>query len=1075
MHQRPVQPVAGLPCAPRGEVRPGALDDVHPCEPRRPCQAAGVTELAPGVYESVRTRRLLEQLAALSDVEPRFEAVGEQEAPGVLARHVAQAVEDVLTHRKDASERLRVVNQLLLTLESEQESVDDGLQQLVTLTRRVAPGVFALTRPLTPLGTSALLTNAAGEPSLQSELAAELASADEVSLLCAFIRWHGLRVLKEPLTVLRDRGVPLRVITTTYLGGTEQRAVDELARRFGAEVKVHYETASTRLHAKAWLFRRNSGFDTAFVGSSNLSRSALVDGLEWNVRLSGTQTPELVRKFAATFDTHWADPAFVGYDPDRDGERLAAALAAGGRGVARRDQITLSGLQLDARPHQRLILEALDSERLVHDRHRNLVVAATGTGKTVVAALDYRALRERAGRDLSLLFVAHRQEILDQARRTYQEALSDASFGERLVGGDVPRTWRHVFASVQSLAGRGVGTIDPGQFDVIVIDEFHHAEAATYRRVLDHFRPQELLGLTATPERSDGVDVRSFFDGRTAYEMRIWDALADDLLVPFHYFGVADDVDLTTVTWKRGTGYDVGELTRVYTGNDARTAKVLAALRDIVTDVGRMRAIGFCVSVEHARYMAERFTAAGVPSVAVSARTSDAERADALRRLRDRTVSCLFAVDLFNEGVDVPEVDTLLMLRPTESATLFLQQLGRGLRRAPDKAVLTVLDLIGQHRREFRFDARYRGLTGATRRGLQHQVEHGFPFLPSGSQIILDRVSRTIVLENLRQQVTLSRRRLVDDVRSHGDLDLAGYLHESGTELADVYRSGGSWTALRREAGLPTLPAGPAEADLLRRMAAFAHVDDPERARTYARLAGAGPDGAPTTAYDELSDREQQLALMLFFTMWPDGGGLDSYDQGLRQLREHPAVGDELSRLTALSVDRARALPVPLGPALEDVPLFSHARYRRDEILAAIGWASLERKTRGHVKGVEWSPARQVDVLLVNLHKSEKDFSPTTMYRDYAISPDLFHWESQNMTTVGSSTGRRYLQHHETGSHVILFTRDRQKDEVGSAPFVCLGDVDYVSHRGERPIAITWQLRRPMPATVYRSACVAAG
>lgn len=235
----------------------------------------------------------------------------------------------------------------------------------------------------------------------------------------------------------------------------------------------------------------------------------------------------------------------------------------------------------------------------------------------------------------------------------------------------------------------------PDHFDVVVIDEFHHAEAPTYRRLLDHLTPVELLGLTATPERADGVDVRSFFDGRTAYELRLWTALAADLLVPFHYFGVHDDVDLSGLEWKRGS-YDVAGLERVYTGNDGRAVKVLAELRDKVTDVGTMRALGFCVSVAHAEYMARVFADAGIPALAVSGQTREDDRAAALDKLRRREVNALFAADLFNEFLDLPEIDTVLLLRPTQSPTVFLQQLGRGLRRAHGKAVLTVLDFIGQ-------------------------------------------------------------------------------------------------------------------------------------------------------------------------------------------------------------------------------------------------------------------------------------------------------------------------------------------------------------------------------------------
>ncbi|GHE76621.1 helicase [Amycolatopsis deserti] len=1022
--------------------------------------------LAHGVYEAVRTHRLDRALdAARERFAPEFSGVDEADAPEVIARHVADAVRRVIAEESDGGRRVELANRVLSMLAAEDDRLTDTLQQLIALSEVTGTGARQHIRPVTPLSQAALLTNAKEEPSLSAELRAELASADRVDLLCAFIRWPGLRLLEEVLLDLRDRGVPFRVLTTTYVGATERPAIDRLVKQFGAQVRISYETQSTRLHAKAWLFRRNSGFDTAFVGSSNLSRSALVEGLEWNVRLSGVATPELLRKFEATFDSYWESSAFVPYDPDTDADRFDDALRQAGRRGSAPATISLAGLEVRPLPHQQEILEALESERQVHDRHRNLVVAATGTGKTVIAALDYRRLR--ADGDPTLLFVAHRKEILQQALRIYRETLIDEKFGEAYVGGVRPERWRHVFASIQGLDAHGIDKLPPEHFDVVVVDEFHHAEAPTYQRLLGHLRPKELLGLTATPERADGRDVRELFGGRTAFELPLWEALSADLLIPFHYFGVADGVDLAGVEWKRGR-YDVSGLERLYTGNDARAAKVLKELRDKVTDVATMRALGFCVTIAHAEYMARVFRNAGINALAVSGNSSPADRERAISALRAREVNVLFAVDLFNEGLDIPEIDTVLFLRPTDSATVFLQQLGRGLRRAPGKAVLTVLDFIGQHRKEFRFDTRYRALTGATRRGLQRQIEQGFPFLPAGSQVVLDRVAQRIVLDNVRTQLRFTRSQLAADVRSHGDLALADYLHAADRELVDVYRGGGSWTGLRRDAGLPTPPAGPDEGSLLRRMSAFTHVDDPERAEVYRQLATAdGPD------YEDLTERQQRLARMLLFTLWPKRGEFRSYRAGLDRLRRHPAVCAEIAELAALGLDTARHVPASLGEGLQHVPLASHSRYRREEILAALGYATLQRVPGNHVSGVAWCEDTRTDALLINLRKSEKDFSPTTMYRDYAISPELFHWESQNATSLDSPTGRRYLAHRAQGSHVVLFVRETKTDDLGAAPFVCLGPASYVEHRGERPIAITWRLHRPMPADAFSVASVA--
>lgn len=1023
-----------------------------------------MTDLPTGLYERLLTDDLVTRLDGVLHLDA---AVGEVEGPGTLADHLGRALLRALEDLP-VDQRVDKANQVLADLGSTDRLVA-GPRQLLAIAREEQPGVWRLlkTRPAVPLSRPALLTNATSDPKLGAELRAELQTADRVDLLCAFVKWTGLRVLESELVQLKERGVRLRVLTTTYIGATDRKALDRLVRDFDAEVKVNYETQSTRLHAKAWLFRRNSGLDTAYVGSSNLSRAALLDGLEWNVKLAGSHTPELLAKFEATFDSYWADPSFVTYDPDFDADRLDRALAVAS-GLQDRGTVThsVSGLEVRPYPHQQHILDRLELERQDHGRHRNLVVAATGTGKTVIAALDYARM---AGRP-SLLFVAHRKEILEQSLRTYREVLADGSFGELYVGGAVPDQWRHVFASIQSLSAAALDRLPGDHFEIVVVDEFHHAEATTYRRLLDHVAPDELLGLTATPERSDGLDVRSFFGGRTAAELRLWDALENDLLCPFHYFGISDATDLSQLDWRRGE-YDTASLERVFTADDARVRIVLRELRDKISEVSKIRALGFCVSVRHAEYMADRFTAAGIPSLAVSASTPPDARARALRSLRDREVNVLFAVDLFNEGLDIPDVDTLLLLRPTQSATVFLQQLGRGLRRTPDKPVLTVLDFIGQQRQEFRFDLKYRALTGASRSGLARQLESG-AFLPSGCELVLDRVARDVVLDNVRRQLTLSRKELVTEVRTHGDLDLAGWLAESGRELTDVLRYG-SWTGLRRAAGHPTAAAGPADEQLLKRVGALAHVDDVERATLYTRLL------TEPLRYDELSGREQRYARMLFFSLWPDGGGHRGYQDGLDALAASPAVGDELRQVVALGLAGAEHVALGLEAGMQQVTMRTHAHYSREEVLAALDWAAMDgptpRKAKGHSGGVVWSDAAKTDAFLVTLRKSERDYSPTTMYRDYAISPTLFHWESQNATGLASPTGRRYVAHRGNGSHVVILVREtRTTDWGGPSPYVCTGPADYVSHEGERPMAITWRLHHPMGTEVFRRAALTA-
>ncbi|MFR0352823.1 DUF3427 domain-containing protein [Streptomyces sediminimaris] len=1046
-------------------------------------ESGDLTQPTPGVYEKLVTHGLLDQIEGLEaagwkaiDAE-----VSEESTPHVLARHIAEVVGRRLA-RLPHAKQVAVANQIMRSLAASApdpeedgtgQAIADGPRQLLSLAEREAPGVYAI-RPLTPLSETALITNAPDDPNLGAELRAELATADRIDLLCAFVKWHGIRVLEDSLRAAKERGVRIRVITTTYIGATDRYALDRLVREFGAEVKVNYEIRSTRLHAKAWLFRRETRFNTAYVGSSNLSKAALLDGLEWNVRLSSVATPRVLEKFEATFDAYWGDPAFEAYDPDEDGDRLTEALArAGGGGPGDELKINLSGLEVQPFPHQRDMLERLHVEREIRDHHENLLVAATGTGKTVMAALDYRAMRDRQGGQLPrLLFVAHRKEILKQSLRTYQEVLADASFGELLYNGQEPRAWTHVFASVQSLNLQRLEQLDPGHFDVIVIDEFHHATASTYRRVLRHFRPAELLGLTATPERMDGLNVQEeFFDGRIAAEMRLWEALEADLLCPFHYFGIPDGTDLTRLNWRAGS-YDRDELDNVYTASDARARIVIKQVRDKISHPAAMRALGFCVTKKHAHFMARQFNKAGFQTAALDADSSPAARELKLRELREGKIQVIFSVDLFNEGLDIPDVDTLLLLRPTNSATVFLQQLGRGLRRTPNKPVLTVLDFIGQHRAEFRFEEQFRALTNLSRNRLVDNIERDFPYLPSGCQILLEGKSKDLVLDNIRTQLNATVNTLAKEVRDYSTPQLGAYLRESRRDIKELYKSDNSWTKILRKAGVIKAAPLPGEGELLKRVHAFLHVDDPERARTYLRLLS---DDAPD--YDSLSPAEQAYARMLFFNLWDKAGGFSSYREGLESLRDQPLVRDELRQVLSYVLDRTDHFPIPLDGPLGHLPLKIHSSYNRSEVLSALGVARLGGQMPGvFSQGVTWVDEIETDALLITLEKNERDFSPTVRYKDYAISPTRFHWESQSTTPETSPTGLRYQQHARRGSHVLLFLRRYKSNAIGkSEPWMFLGPATYVEHTGSRPMAITWELKHELPADVWTYSAIAAG
>jgi superfamily II DNA or RNA helicase len=1023
-----------------------------------------------GLYETLVTEGLKLQLDQLSErAHVQSDALRSAEASDRIAWQLAEQIERALRDVPD-DDRVAVgieVARAVLQRVGEMIQLDPSGTPaspgsvLRAVLRSLPDGTpEPLTAPLTPLLDTVLLTNSPGEPNLWSELRSEIASADAIDVVMAFIRRSGIGPLLADLRRHVEAGRELRVLTTTYTGSTERRALDQLGD-LGAQVRISYDLTTTRLHAKAWVFHRRSGFSTAYVGSSNLTHSAQVTGLEWNVRASAARNRDVLEKFEGVFTSYWEGGDFVAYDGDQfDDERARAG------GSDRGPHVILSPIELRPHPFQERLLELVEVAR-AGGHHRNLLVAATGTGKTVMAALDYARLRDTLPR-ARLLFIAHRKEILDQSLATFRHALREPWFGEKWVAGARPERFEHVFASIQSLNAAGVENLSPDHFDVVIVDEFHHAAAPSYANVLDRLQPAELVGLTATPERSDGLPILQWFDDRIAAELRLWDAIDQQHLAPFMYFGIHDGLDLQTVPWRRGRGYDTEALSNTYTSSDA-WARLVVQEVNRHADVATMRALGFCVSIEHARFMAQHFTRHGIDAVAVTGESAAAEREGALRQLAAGEVRVVFSVDLFNEGVDVPAADTVLMLRPTESPTLFLQQLGRGLRKTKGKAVCTVLDFVGIHRKEFRFDRTYRALLGGTRRQVETAVQQQFPFLPAGCNMQLDRKASEIVLRSLRNAVPSHWRSRVDELRSlrqvRPDIDLAGFVDESGLDLDDIYANNRTWSDLCAAAGAPLLPEGPHEAALRRAVGRMLHVDDGERIGTYRSLLR-----SPTPpAVDDLPERQRRVVHMLVATMGDQALVKEaSLQEGVDLLWAHPQVRAELAMLVDVLGGRIDHLHTPLATHAE-VPLQVHARYSRIEILAAFR-ASERAKLAAWQSGVYEMKSANTELFTFTLDKTRGAFSPKTRYRDYAISRTLIHWESQSTTRADSTTGLRYRNHERDGRTILLFSR-LNVDDRG---FWFLGPATYRGHVGEKPMAVTWELDHALPGDLFAAFAAAA-
>ena len=1035
-----------------------------------------------GLYEQVINNQLSSELAEISEARKAVAPIDKAEASKVLAQYLANVVQkgldNVLDNGGDISAQIALTNQIVELIQNTTKEadfaslgVDQRAEQLLALLReadpRLAVGKTAadLSRPETSIAQSSLFTGAIHEPQMYTELKKEIVSSERIDMLVSFVKWSGLRLIMDELREFTQNGGELRIITTSYMGATDVKAIEELRQLPNTRIKVSYDTKRTRLHAKTYVFYRDTGFTTAYVGSSNLSNAAISSGLEWNVKVTKKDLPETIDKIEATFESYWNSNEFEYYSEDQK-ERLARALKA----EKYFDSINADVYTMDIAPYsyQQEILDKLEAERTVRGYKRNLVVAATGTGKTVISALDYKRFRKQnPDKPCRLLFVAHREEILKQSMYTFRAVLKDANFGEMFVGSYKPESIDNLFISIQTFNSQSFTEKTALDFyDYIIVDEFHHAAAPTYQKLLAYYQPRILLGLTATPERMDGKSVLPYFNNRIAAEIRLPEAIDRKLLCPFQYFGVTDTVDLDTLKWSAG-GYDKGELSHIYTFSgtiaNRRADLVVSALLKYVTDINDVKGLGFCVSVDHAEFMCRYFNGHNIPSMFLTGKSPDEERKTAKQRLVEGHVRFIFVVDIYNEGVDIPEVNTVLFLRPTESLTIFLQQLGRGLRLAEDKECLTVLDFIGQANKKYNFEDKFAALLSNTTRSVTREIKDGFISVPKGCYIQLEKKAAKYILDNIRasygNSAGLVSRIATFEEDTGLELSLKNFMDYYRIDPRSIYKFS-SFSRLCARADVIEDFEDPLEETLTKAFSRFAVVDS---RRWIAFLLDLLPR-LDDVNFSALSPVEQRMLQMFYVTIWSKAA--DSWDNeevldNLYALSDSQAMLSELIALLQYRYEQIDFIdePVDLG---FDCPLDLHCTYTRDQLLVAMDFM----KPATVREGVKWLAEKKLDVFFVTLNKADKDYSPTTMYNDYSINESLFHWQSQSTTAENSATGQRYIHHRERDSKVLLFVREFKTDRItgGAEAYTYLGTANYVKHNGSRPMNITWNLDRPIPA-----------
>lgn len=1026
-----------------------------------------------GIYEEIINNKILKEISNEELIIGK-EKLDSEDAKTFLTQYIAEITKTALKCVRDeitdpqnyllkqvelCNDIIELLKQKLNEDEFEDLKITESAEVLTYVYDRMNNSNFnnQVIRPETSISRTSLFTGARKEPNLQEEIKREIFSADEICMLVSFIKWSGLRTILDELKLFTERGKKLKIITTSYMEATDFKAVEELSKLANTEVKISYDTERTRLHAKSYIFKRENGFTTAYVGSSNMSNVAMTSGLEWNVKLSEKESFEIIAKINATFETYWNDSTFETFDnSEKNREYLKNALSKS------KNNKTDMTFEFDIKPYtyQKEILENLEAERKIFGRYRNLVVAATGVGKTVISAFDYKRFRDENPR-ARLLFVAHREEILKKSRDTFRYICKNLNFGELLVGNNKPESIENLFVSIQSLnSSKLIERTSPDFYDYIVIDEVHHGAAQSYKKLLEYYKPKVLLGLTATPERMDGEDITRFFDKKMAYELRLPEAIDNKLLCPFQYFGVSDFVDLSELKWTRG-GYEVSELENVYVLD---TEKAKRRAQDIITntikyvdDIENVKALGFCVSIKHAEFMTNEFNNAGIPSIALTGNSNDEIRKNAAKNLTDGNIKVIFTVDLFNEGVDIPQINTILFLRPTESLTIFLQQLGRGLRISEGKECLTVLDFIGQSNKNYKFADKYRALIGKTKKSVESYVKDGFVSLPKGCFIKLEKQAKEYVLRNIKglknnKDVLIGKIKYFENDTGE-KLNLKNFLRYNNISLDEFYNGKRTFSRLCAEAEIIQDFQYENEEVLNKRIVNLLSMDSPKLidfSRKYINNTDMN-----------LNKEDLILRNMLYYTFYvknPEREGISSIKEGIEKIISNRLIKEEILDILDILYEKINC--VPIKNSYDFIcPLEVHCKYTQAQILAGLEYYR-EDFYGPMLEGVKYFKDKDLDIFFITLNKSEKDFSELTLYEDYAISENLFHWQSQHKDTEKSKNVQRYVN---SNGRVSLFVREYKTENGKASPYIYLGECTHVSHQGNNPVSFIWKLKNNIP------------
>lgn len=915
---------------------------------------------------------------------------------------------------------------------------------------------------------------------LLNELKQSLKECKSFYFSVAFINYSGLQLLLDTLKGVKDKGVKGKIITTTYLNFTEPKALEKIQEFDNIDMKIFIADKEVGFHTKVYIFENEDNYKI-IIGSSNLTQSALKSNIEWNVKVVSKEDAPFIQDVLKEYNNLWDMSSELN---DEVLQRYMLFLNELKRTEMKRQRVFEDLTPIKPNKMQIRAMESLDRLRS-HGEKKALVIAATGTGKTYMSAFDVMEFKPKR-----MLFVVHREEILKKAKVTFEKLLKDKNIKTGLfTGNEKDYKADYMFATIQTM-NRYYEKFDKDHFDYIIVDEAHHGASSSYINVLSYFTPQFTLGMTATPERCDSLSVFELFDNNVALEVRLHEALEEDLVVPFHYFGITDieGVDLEDVNLD-----DKSELAQRLMIH-RRVDFIIEKMNFYGHDGDFRKLLGFCVNIEHAKYMAEEFNKRGIKSIALCGEDSVERRDEYAKRLESNKddLQAIFTVDIFNEGVDIPAVNTVLMLRPTSSPIIFIQQLGRGLRKSRDKEFLTVLDLIGNHNKAFLIAIALNGARYYDKDSLKVAVANNFDNVPGCTHIQIDEISKERILEQIDRENFRASQYLKDEynqfkvlcggrvpyllldyLKYDGAPDPIKFIEKDGTYLEFVAKTekdnelknlllNDNFEKILKElnSSLPLKRIN--EFVILKYLLNNESISTKTAKNEILKYINKVDDDSINHSFECLDHQYWDSAMIrqrVKLIEYKNGNLFRSkkFTQVITNKEYRKYIEDTINygiiRYEKEFQDNCYGMPF----------LKLYEQYKMIDIALLSNYRKIHSSFRGSgllSNGNEY-------FLFIDLHK-EEGIDEKINYKDKFLCQNYFQWQSPNSTRQDSERGKNLIHNKSRNINLHLFVRKYKEIDRKAQPYIYIGKGDTIEFKDEKPITMTIKLHHEVPVKIYR-------